>query len=146
MQSNGGMKYIRLACGNALSMPFQSEFFDVVLCGLATHHMDVTILLAEMNRVLKRGGHLTIADVGGSPAWRHPVINSLIRVGTFLYFLPFDGVARARSESGALSNVRTKDEWNTALSGQGFGSIEITSLSSSHFWVPAPLAVRARKP
>jgi len=146
MQSNGGMKDIHLACGSALSMPFRNDHFDVVLCGLASHHMDVTILLAEMNRVLKRGGHLTIADVGGSPAWRHPVIKNMIRMGTFLYFLPSEGPARARSESSALSNVRTVDEWGKALAQQGFGSIEITRLSTNHFWAPAPLVMRAKKP
>ncbi len=47
---------ISLVCANAMSMPLQSGYFDVVLCGLATHHLDVAILLSEMQPVAAAWG------------------------------------------------------------------------------------------
>jgi len=40
------------------ALPFASARFDVVLCRLALHYMDVRRALAEMSRVLKPGGVL----------------------------------------------------------------------------------------
>jgi ubiquinone/menaquinone biosynthesis C-methylase UbiE len=136
---------IFLTCGSAMAMPFKDGYFDVIVCGLASHHLDVPLVLAEMRRILKAGGRLTIADVGGSPVWRLPVISGLIRLGTFLYFLPKEGFARARSEAGALSNVLTGKEWERKLFEFGFQKIDVTQLPKSHFWAPAPLVMRAQK-
>ncbi len=136
---------ISLTCASAMSMPYGNGSFDVVLCGLATHHLDVAVLLAEMGRVLKKDGRLTIADVGGSPAWRLPVIKPLIRTAAFLYFLPGEGFARARSEAGALSNVYTGEEWKEKLRETHFEEIQITELPTSHSWSPSPLVIRAKK-
>lgn len=140
-----GSSFISLACGSAMTMPFKNGYFDVILCGLASHHLDVPVVLAEMQRVLKEGGRLTIADVGGSAVWRWPIISTLIRLGTFLYFLPREGAARARSEANALSNVLTGEEWGHKLADFGFKKIKVTQLSKSHFWAPAPLVMRAEK-
>ena len=59
---------ISLSCGDALVMPFGPGSFDLVMCGLATHHMNVPAMLSEMGRVLKPGGRLAMADAAGSPA------------------------------------------------------------------------------
>ena len=136
---------ISLVCGNAMSMPFQNGYFDVILCGLATHHLEVAILLGEMSRLLRPGGRLTIADVGGSTAWRKPFVSGLIRTGTFLYFLPKEGYARARAEAGALSHVLTPDEWASSLGSNQFENIRVEQLPKSHSWAPAPLLIRATK-
>ena len=136
---------IALTCGSAMAMPFKDNYFDVILCGLATHHLDVPVVLAEMRRILKPGGRLTIADVGGAANWRLPGIRTLIRLGTFLYFWPKEGFARARSEAGALSHVLTPEEWRTKLADYEFTQIDITRLPKSHNWAPAPLVMAARK-
>ncbi len=140
-----GPTHISLSCGSAMAMPYKNGYFDVILCGLASHHMEVPVVLAEMQRVLRAGGKLTIADVGGSAVWRWPIINFLIRLATFLYFLPGEGAARARSESNALSNVLTREEWEHTLAELGFDKINVTQLPKNHFWVPAPLVIRADK-
>jgi ubiquinone/menaquinone biosynthesis C-methylase UbiE len=145
INSNGRTSCISLACGSAMAMPFRNGLFDVIVCGLATHHLDVPVVLAEMHRVLKDSGKLTIADVGGASAWRLPMINALIRIATFLYFLPKEGYARARSEAGALSNVYTGKEWKEQLAESGFDNIKIVRLPTSHFWSPSPLVIRADK-
>ena len=132
-------------CGSAMAMPFKDDYFDVILCGLATHHLDVPVVLAEMKRVLKPGGRLTIADVGGASSWHLPGISTLIRLGTFLYFWPKEGFARARSEAGALSHVLTGEEWKARLADFEFIRIDLTQLPKSHSWAPAPLVMRAEK-
>lgn len=140
---NGLVEVINLTCASAMKMPFSSGAFNVILCGLATHHMDVPLLLTEMKRLLKPGGHLTIADAGGSPAWRLPVINLLIRMATFIYFLLTQSLSRAFIEAMALYNVRTIDEWQDLLLKNGFAEIKINKLASKYFWAPAPLIIRA---
>ncbi len=144
IKANGSTSLIELTCGSAMAMPYQDGSFDIIVCGLATHHLDVPAVLGEMKRVLKAGGRLTIADVGGSPAWRLPVISHLIRLATFLYFLPKEGFARAHSESKALANVYTANEWKDMLAEQDFSEISALELPSSHFWSPSPLVIGAR--
>jgi ubiquinone/menaquinone biosynthesis C-methylase UbiE len=137
---------ISLVCANALAMPFRSSWYDVIVCGLATHHLDVGVLLDEMYRLLRPGGRLTIADVGGSAAWRQPLVGSLIRAATFLYFLPKEGAARAKVEAAALTNVLTPKEWETHLTQRHFKQVQVDLLPKSHTWAPAPLVMRAMKP
>ncbi len=145
IKASGATALIDLTCGSAMSMPYKDGLFDNIVCGLATHHLDVPVVLGEMKRVLKVGGRLTIADVGGSAAWRLPVISHLIRLATFFYFLPKEGFARARTEASALANVFTADEWKEDLAEQGFIDVTTLKLSSNHFWSPSPLVIGARK-
>ena len=53
-----------------MQIPLGADSFDVVMCGLGTHHMDVPLLLSEIRRVLRSEGHLVMADVGAPAAWR----------------------------------------------------------------------------
>lgn len=136
---------IRLSCASAMAMPYRDDHFDVIFCALATHHLDVPVVLAEMFRVLKAGGRVIIADVMGSTTWRLPGINSLIRAATFVYFLPQEGYARARAEASALSNVYDENEWDQNMATAGFDDIKITNLPASHSWLPSPLVIQAQK-
>ena len=136
---------IRLTCASAMAMPYPDGHFDVVMCALAAHHLDAPVVLAEMSRVLKPGGLLTFSDVFGSPAWRLPVISSLIRAATFIYFLFQDGLARGRAESAAISNVYSGTEWEQKFGEAGFKGVKITTLPTSHSWLPIPLVIQAQK-
>jgi ubiquinone/menaquinone biosynthesis C-methylase UbiE len=139
------IKKIHLTCGNAMVMPFSQESFTVVMCGLATHHMNVPIMLSEINRVLKSGGRLSIADAGGSRLWHLSVVRGIIRVAAFLYFLAVENISRAWAEAAAVSNIRTADDWRSILSEHGFVDINITKLPSARFWAPDPLVLEATK-
>jgi len=136
---------IVLTCASAMQLPYRESSFDVVFCALATHHLDVPVLMSEIKRVLKPGGQFAIADVGGSAAWRAPVVNALIRAATFLYFLPREGRARASAEAAALNNVFTGKEWGLLLEELNFRDVSITHLPASHFWSPTPFVIRAEK-
>ena len=146
INKQGAGELISSVCGNAMAMPLKSGWFDVILCGLATHHLDVSILLNEMSRLLRPGGRLTIADVGGSAAWRQPHISWALRTATFVYFLPKEGYARARAESAALSHVLTPSEWKEHLAALHFKDISVEQLEKKRAWVPAPVVIRAIKP
>jgi ubiquinone/menaquinone biosynthesis C-methylase UbiE len=134
-----------LVCASAMDMPYSNSAFTQVICGLATHHMDVKKLLLECQRVLQSGGRLTIADVGGSSLMKVPVLNSLLRLVVFGYFLLSENRSRAWAESRAVANVLSKDEWNLLLDNAGFRDIVIRELKSRYFWVPAPLLIKAEK-
>jgi ubiquinone/menaquinone biosynthesis C-methylase UbiE len=136
---------IHLACGDAMVMPFRKESFNLVMCGLATHHMNVLLMLSEIKRVLKSRGRISIADAGGSRLWHLSVIKVLIRAAAFLYFLAVENISRAWAEAAAVSNIRTAEDWNTVLSELGFVDIRITKLPSKRFWTPDPLVLEATK-
>ncbi len=135
-----------LVCATALEMPYVNYGFNKVFCGLATHHMDVDILLKESFRVLQKGGNLTIADVGGSELLKNPIIRFVVRIFAFCYFILQENVNRAWAETRAVSNVLSKEDWTIALHNLGFRNIFIQKLQSRFFWVPAALLIKAEKP
>ena len=136
---------IDLVCASAMDIPYESESFDLVTCALATHHMDVKLLLSESWRVLGEGGRLSIADVGGSNLWKLSIVKIILRIVAFIYFLFTENINRAWAEAGAISNVRSKEEWFDLLVASGFQNIKITKLKSKYRWVPEPLVIQAVK-
>ncbi len=134
-----------LACASATVMPYGKASFTHVICGLATHHMDVKDFIAESYRVLQEGGKLSIADAGGSVFWKIPGVKHIIRIAAFFYFAIVENRTRAWAEVNAVSNVRSKDEWTELLSNSGFKNIKIQNLKSKYFFIPSPLMIQAQK-
>jgi ubiquinone/menaquinone biosynthesis C-methylase UbiE len=128
-----------------MEMPYTSQSFNVVTCALATHHMDVEKLISEMYRILQNGGSLSIADVGASAVWKLPGIKLLLRLAAFVYFLFKETLNRAWAEAGAISKIRSIEEWNEILHNIGFTDIKFTKLKSKHFWIPEPHIISAIK-
>jgi ubiquinone/menaquinone biosynthesis C-methylase UbiE len=136
---------IRLSCASAMEMPYANQSFDLVFCGLATHHMSVSDLLSEMYRVLGDEGRIAVADVGSSPLWNIPGVRMMLRLGAFVYFYFRENKDRAWAEASAISNIRTKEEWHALLIEAGFEQISITKLKSKYRWIPDPLVLHANK-
>jgi ubiquinone/menaquinone biosynthesis C-methylase UbiE len=136
---------IDLVCASAMDIPYSDGSFDLVTCALATHHMDVGLLLSEVWRVLSDEGKLSIADVGGSNLWKTPIVKFILRMAAFIYFFFKENIHRAWAEAEAVSNVRSKEEWFELLVETGFQNIKITKLKSKHFWIPEPLVIQAIK-
>jgi ubiquinone/menaquinone biosynthesis C-methylase UbiE len=134
-----------LVCASAMEMPYANSSFSQVICGLATHHMDVKKLINESYSILQNGGKLTIADVGGAKILKFPPVKFIVRVFAFCYFFLFENKVRAWAESRAVSNVLSREDWNLILMNSGFRNIVIQKLSSRYFWVPAPLLIKAEK-
>lgn len=145
LESQEGHVDQNLVCASAMDMPYADSGFMQVICGLATHHMDVRILLLECHRVLCSGGKLTIADAGGSRLWKISGVKFLLRIAAFIYFSLVENKSRAWAETRAVSNVLSKEEWNLILLNSGFRGIVIRELRSRYFWVPAPLLIKAEK-
>lgn len=138
-------KKIFLTTGNAMFMPFASQSYNLVLCGLATHHMQVHQLTAEIHRILKADGRFSLADVGGAKWWRNPIINFFIKILAYFYFLITENKDRAWAEASSVSNVFTAEDWYRILIDAGFKEVKITHLKSKKFWVPDPLLIQAYK-
>jgi ubiquinone/menaquinone biosynthesis C-methylase UbiE len=136
---------VKLVCASAMAMPYFPQVFDLALCALATHHMDIHQLLAEIHRTLKPEGCLVIGDVGGSPFWRLPLVQPLLRLLGFFYFLIVEDKDRAFAESDAVPNVHSPEEWLLLLENAGFHPIQLTRLPSKHRWIPQPVILIARK-
>jgi len=143
IQEEEAQTIISLACGDAMALPFSGQSFDVVLSGLASHHMSIPLMLSEKRRVLKPAGLLSFIDVGMSPFWELPIIRGITRIIVFMYFLFQKNPARAWAESVAISNTRTPEGWYEELKKAGFEDIKITKLSSKYRWVPEPLTIQA---
>ena len=134
---------VDLVCASAMAMPFVGGLYDTAICALATHHMDVPQLVAEMKRALKTGGQLVMADVGATAFWRSFWGMALLKSLVFFYKLTHWSSTRAQAEADAFSNVRTADEWRALLAGLGFTSIEITETRARRRWYPSGLIIRA---
>ncbi len=73
-----------LRVGDAEALPWEDRRFDYVVCVDSFHHYPhATRALAEMHRVLKRGGRLTIADPTVPPVLRQlaNAVNPLLHRG-----------------------------------------------------------------
>ncbi len=126
-----------------MAIPFSGQTYDVVVMGLASHHMNIPLMLSEMKRVLKPGGLLSIIDVGTSPLWELTVVKLFMRVGAFFYFLIKENLLRARAEAGAITNLRSPEGWLAELQTAGFSNIRIHKLRSKYRWIPEPLSIQA---
>jgi len=134
-----------LVCASAMDMPYHGDVFTLVICGLATHHMDVEKFVSESNRILSSNGRLSIIDVGGSLNWKIPGIKSVIRILAYLYFLMTESHSRAWAESASISNLRAKEEWQALLLNSGFKDPKIIKLPSKNWFIPSPLFIQAVK-
>ncbi len=135
----------KFTCASAMEMPYKNEAFTLVLCGLATHHMDVDKLLSEIHRILENDGKLVMADVGASPLWRIPGVLFFIRILAFIYFFFKENSSRAWAEAMSVKNIRTYDDWVKDLNKWGFRDIHVQKLDSKYKWIPSPLLIKAIK-
>ena len=146
VRTQGLTARIRLVCGSAMAMPFVDQTFDLVICGLGMHHMDVAETLGEMRRVLKEGGELFLITVGALPSWRAVWRSGLMKVFTYLYFRLSGGGARAWAEVASFSSIHTAEEWQGVLAEAGFREIEITvALVGRRRWYPQALVMKAQR-
>jgi ubiquinone/menaquinone biosynthesis C-methylase UbiE len=136
---------INLTCGDAMSLPFIDDSFDVVVTGLATHHINIPLMFAEIMRVLKEDGILSMIDVGASSIWRFPFVKIFLRIFTFFYFLFKENIPRAWAEATAVTNVWTLDKWDSELKRLGFREVTIKSIPSQSKWIPDPFAIFAKR-
>ena len=142
--ADGHLSDIRLVCGDAMALPYADKSFDLIVSGLASHHMDIPVMLLEMKRVLKPGGLLSIIDVGTSPIWETKVFQWIARIVAFLIFIVRENPTRAWAESSAIDNLRTPEGWQNDLTQAGFKNVRIIKLKSKYRWIPEPLSIQSK--
>jgi ubiquinone/menaquinone biosynthesis C-methylase UbiE len=145
LTENNQQDRVDFVCASGMEMPYAGESFQVVTCALATHHMDVDNLTYEIHRILQDGGRVAIADVGASAVWKLPGIKLILRLAAFVYFLFKETLNRAWAEAGAISKIRSIEEWNEILHSIGFSEVKFTKLKSRYFWIPEPHIINAIK-
>lgn len=142
LAAEGWTERTPLVCGSALAMPLAGASFDVVLCALGTHHMNVPVLVSELHRVVRPRGRIVLADVCANDFWRSLPGMALLRVLIVGYGLSLRSV-RAQAEIEAFDNVRTPDEWRTMLADHGFGRIKLETIPSRYAWYPSGIIASA---
>jgi len=135
----------RLVCGSGMAMPLADGVFDLLLCGLGTHHMQVPALLSEMRRVLRPGGRLVVADAAATAFWRSLAGDLVLRLLLFFYVMSLRS-ARARAEREALDSLYTAGEWGALLAKHGFEQIEISEIRALRPYVPGGVILQALRP
>jgi ubiquinone/menaquinone biosynthesis C-methylase UbiE len=60
---------VSFVCSRAEELPFNDDYFDVVISRIALPYTDIPRALAEMSRVLKPGGHVWLVV----HSWKHPL-------------------------------------------------------------------------
>jgi ubiquinone/menaquinone biosynthesis C-methylase UbiE len=142
MRAYGVGQKIDLVCASAMEMPFADQGFEVIICGLGTHHMNVPKMLSEAKRLLARNGRLVISDVGATSFWRSLAGKLLLRLLMWQYgFVKHS--ARSQAEIEAFKNVRTVHEWQTLLNEYGFTNVHIDEVKPRRPWFPSGLTLQA---
>jgi ubiquinone/menaquinone biosynthesis C-methylase UbiE len=144
LAAEGHTDRAHLVCGSALAMPLAGGSFDVVLCALGTHHIDVNGLIAEMHRVLRPGGRIVLADVAANAFWRSPAGWLLLRALMVGYGLALRSV-RARAEIDAVDNIHTAGEWRELLAAHGYADIKLYPVRPRFPWYPSGFIARAAR-
>jgi len=142
IERRGTLNSIDLVCASAMEMPFANGIFDVIICGLGTHHMNVPKMLHETKRLLTKGGRLVISDVGATPFWRSVAGKLLIRLLMLEYGF-INKSARTEAELEAFQNVRTVKEWSTLLKDFGYVKVKIDEIKPRLPWFPSGLTLQA---
>jgi len=133
---------INLVCASAMCMPFVDRSFQVVICGLGTHHMDVPQMLSEAKRILVDSGRLAICDVCATPFWRSPIGRITLWLLLRMYGIA-NSAARSKAEIEAFKNVRTAREWSEILKDFGFRKIEMDVVNPRFPWFPGGMTLTA---
>ena len=140
--THGATNTIDLVCASAMDMPFAKGIFDVIICALGTHHMNVPRMLSEAKRLMAKNGRLIISDVGATPFWRSLGGKLLIRMLMLEYGF-INQSARSQAELEAFQNVRTATEWSALLHEFGYVKVHIDEIKPRLPWFPSGLTLRA---
>lgn len=134
---------VRLVGGSGMCLPFAAGAFDAAVCALATHHMHVPTLLAELRRVLRSGAQVLLADVATAPFWQSKTGRLWLAAMVGWYSLR-QGGARLRAEVDALDNMIGPEQWQAYLLRAGFVDPHMTILPANKRWYPSGVLIVAR--
>ncbi len=142
LAERGAWSRVSLVCGSGMRLPFGDSAFDTAICALATHHMRVPVLLAELHRVLRPGGQLLIADVALASLFRTLPGRLLLRTLAWWYGRR-EGAARMQAEMEAVPNMLTPEQWRAFLRQAGFTVVDLTTIPAHRAWYPPGILAKA---
>jgi len=116
-------------CGQAESLPYADAQFDMVIARVSLVYTDLTASLAEIRRVLKKGGtvwmvlhHISVPwALARSGNWKNRVFFAYIVVNSIFFHL----TRKQFSFRGKYESFQTRGGISRALSKSGFRNISI---------------------
>jgi ubiquinone/menaquinone biosynthesis C-methylase UbiE len=125
-EKNRGNSRVQFVCGDAQSMEFQSNSFDLVYCRMLLQYLkEKERAVSEMARVCKPGGTVLLQDLDGQLLWHYPedpaVQRTLERVVTALGATGFDAFVGRKlfwlAQNAGLTNVDVQSECYHLIAG-----------------------------
>jgi len=114
--------------GDAMSLPFKNEIFDLVTFCFALHELEVERAIKEAGRVLKKGGTIAIADL-------NPAVPDYLKIPLSAFLSAIFGVEYAENLLKKWRNLKSIDEIRCIIEGEGL-KIEST-VTRLDFWIIA---------
>lgn len=122
---------ISLKKASAENIPSDDNTYDLVVCSLALHHMNVRRALREFVRVLKTGGRIVVADVCAPEGWRTLYGKVSVAIYRFLFMCKKESKAEAKSE------LYTRKEWEAMVAEFGGGESQFKEFfNKNNEWAP----------
>jgi len=118
---------VKFVCGDAQSMEFPSDSFDLVYCRMLLQYLkEKEQAVSEMARVCKRGGTVLLQDLDGQLLWHYPqnpaVQGTLERVVTALGTTGFDPFVGRKlfwlARNAGLTNIDVQVECYHLIAGE----------------------------
>jgi len=118
---------VRFVCGDAQSMEFRSNSFDLVYCRMLLQYLkEKERAVSEMARVCKPGGTVLLQDLDGQLLWHYPedpsVQRTLERVVEALSATGFDPFVGRKlfwlARNAGLTNIDVKVECYHLITGE----------------------------
>jgi len=152
--ASAALKNVAFVPGRAEALPFENEYFDVVVSRSAVHHFaQPAAAIGEMARVLKRGGRVVTVDVmsaeAASDAGLHNALE-IIRDPSHVRMLPRTELHRLLAESGLAVdrcitwvNHREFGEWMKIVSApERIGPLKVVMAALARAGVHAGIDLR----
>ena len=127
MERNRENSRVKFVCGDAQSMEFRSNSFDLVYCRMLLQYLkEKERAVSEMARVCKPGGTVLLQDLDGQLLWHYPedpsVQRTLERVVEALSATGFDPFVGRKlfwlARNAGLTNIDVKVECYHLIAGE----------------------------
>ncbi len=130
---------IEFQYGDAKKMPFDDDYFDIVISHVTFHHIANPVpALKEANRVLKPGGALIIRDL------KRPINKLLVKLFVTIFGSQYDKIQKKLFRNSLMAGF-TKKEFHAFSEQAGITDYKITQYFITHIGIEKK-AMNYKKP